>query len=247
MALINCSECGTQVSDKASTCPKCGAPVEKPASSRIRRPPVIPNTPPAVSTAPQRVVHPQTTRSQPIFLALAVVSFFLLFITPKLLLFFPIMGTLGFAVVSFVRREKGRSGAVLIFVLTLGVLALAEYGDSLTKQGLSSVQNETSCATEKIEIKDFTWRVEDTCRTMTCARVVGAATLVNHCDVPIGVQMKATMRDSGGKLVAVRGGWWPASVNNIAPGEYPFSLDGIIDYDPAIDSVELSVSEVKRW
>ena len=26
MALINCSECGTQMSDKAQSCPKCGAP-----------------------------------------------------------------------------------------------------------------------------------------------------------------------------------------------------------------------------
>lgn len=29
MALINCNECGAQVSDKAPYCPKCGAPVEK--------------------------------------------------------------------------------------------------------------------------------------------------------------------------------------------------------------------------
>ncbi len=28
MALINCSECGKQLSDKASACPHCGAPVE---------------------------------------------------------------------------------------------------------------------------------------------------------------------------------------------------------------------------
>lgn len=28
MALIKCSECGNQVSDKATTCPHCGAPVE---------------------------------------------------------------------------------------------------------------------------------------------------------------------------------------------------------------------------
>lgn len=27
MALINCDECGNQVSDKASVCPKCGAPI----------------------------------------------------------------------------------------------------------------------------------------------------------------------------------------------------------------------------
>lgn len=27
MALINCSECGKQVSDKAVACPNCGAPI----------------------------------------------------------------------------------------------------------------------------------------------------------------------------------------------------------------------------
>ena len=27
MALILCSECGTEVSDKAATCPKCGVPI----------------------------------------------------------------------------------------------------------------------------------------------------------------------------------------------------------------------------
>ncbi len=27
MALINCSECSTEVSDKAESCPKCGAPI----------------------------------------------------------------------------------------------------------------------------------------------------------------------------------------------------------------------------
>ena len=29
MALINCSECGKEISDKASNCPNCGCPVEK--------------------------------------------------------------------------------------------------------------------------------------------------------------------------------------------------------------------------
>ena len=27
MALISCPDCGTQVSDRAPTCPKCGAPI----------------------------------------------------------------------------------------------------------------------------------------------------------------------------------------------------------------------------
>ena len=28
MALIDCRECGHRISDKATTCPNCGAPVE---------------------------------------------------------------------------------------------------------------------------------------------------------------------------------------------------------------------------
>lgn len=38
MALINCSECGHQVSDKATTCPNCGCPIE------AQLPPPIPET-----------------------------------------------------------------------------------------------------------------------------------------------------------------------------------------------------------
>ena len=34
MALISCSECGNQVSDKAAACPKCGNPI---ATARPRR------------------------------------------------------------------------------------------------------------------------------------------------------------------------------------------------------------------
>lgn len=33
MSIIKCKECGNEVSDKAATCPKCGAPVEKPIVS----------------------------------------------------------------------------------------------------------------------------------------------------------------------------------------------------------------------
>jgi len=33
MALVNCSECGKQISDKAATCPQCGAPVITPPAS----------------------------------------------------------------------------------------------------------------------------------------------------------------------------------------------------------------------
>src|ERR1043165_5783668 len=32
MALTNCQECGTEVSNRASACPKCGAPVFEPSA-----------------------------------------------------------------------------------------------------------------------------------------------------------------------------------------------------------------------
>lgn len=34
MALIKCSECGREISDKASACPGCGAPVSAPAAEQ---------------------------------------------------------------------------------------------------------------------------------------------------------------------------------------------------------------------
>jgi len=32
MALVKCKECGQEVSQKAGSCPKCGAPIEKKTS-----------------------------------------------------------------------------------------------------------------------------------------------------------------------------------------------------------------------
>ena len=43
MALIKCSECGQMVSDKASTCPKCGAPIVVPVTCKECGQSVSPN------------------------------------------------------------------------------------------------------------------------------------------------------------------------------------------------------------
>lgn len=37
MALISCSECGKEVSDKTASCPNCGAPTNKEKRPHIRR------------------------------------------------------------------------------------------------------------------------------------------------------------------------------------------------------------------
>lgn len=41
MALIQCSECGREVSDKAAACPGCGAPIAAPAASPAPAAPVV--------------------------------------------------------------------------------------------------------------------------------------------------------------------------------------------------------------
>lgn len=39
MALIQCQECGKEISDKAASCPGCGAPVSQPKAKRGSREP----------------------------------------------------------------------------------------------------------------------------------------------------------------------------------------------------------------
>jgi len=53
MALVKCVECGNEVSDKATACPKCGAPPSPPASTASPAGAVQSGTVPA-SSAPKR-------------------------------------------------------------------------------------------------------------------------------------------------------------------------------------------------
>lgn len=53
MALIACTECGHQVSDRAAACPHCGAPVATPSTTPERAEESSP--PPRVKTAEDSV------------------------------------------------------------------------------------------------------------------------------------------------------------------------------------------------
>lgn len=37
MALIKCSECGKEISDRASSCPNCGCPIDNVSKKRINK------------------------------------------------------------------------------------------------------------------------------------------------------------------------------------------------------------------
>jgi hypothetical protein len=110
--LIECPECKRQVSDQAEACPQCGHPIR----------------PAAVGEIAQATVK---GRNAPVFLVLGSIALVLSLCTPRLLLFFPIMGTLGCAAISLLRREQGRVGGILVLVFGIGLLAFSEVGTTI--------------------------------------------------------------------------------------------------------------------
>lgn len=115
--LIKCPECTREVSDKATSCPHCGNPL------------AIPVLTSQVATSPAK----RAARS-PVFLLLGFVCLVLAFTTPKLLLFFPLLGALGFSIVSVTRGESGTPLAVLVMLGGVFVWYASSYtGGSVTE------------------------------------------------------------------------------------------------------------------
>lgn len=104
----------------------------------------------------------------------------------------------------------------------------------------------SACSAKDIEIKSFKARFVDECRRRACPHMKGVAVLVNHCASATGVQVKIIGYDKNKQPVAARE-LWPASIRNIAPGPYTFSLDTWLDYDPDIRTFTLSVAGVTHW
>lgn len=103
-----------------------------------------------------------------------------------------------------------------------------------------------TCSISDIEIKSMRVRFVDECQRSPCFYMKGVAVLTNRCAVPVGVQVKITGYDQSGLPVATRE-LWPASVRNIQPGDYTFSLDRYLDYDPSIEKIDLVPISVKQW
>lgn len=102
------------------------------------------------------------------------------------------------------------------------------------------------CNVADIGIKSFKAKFVNECRRSPCFYMKGVAVLTNRCAEPVGVQIKITAYDKGGAPVATRD-LWPASVKNISPGDYTFSIDQWLDYDPEIKRFDLVPINVKRW
>ncbi len=103
-----------------------------------------------------------------------------------------------------------------------------------------------ACSVADIKIKSMKWGFANSCRASDCSIMKGVAVLTNSCAEPVGVQLKIIGFDSADNPVATRD-FWPASVRNIPPGDYTFSLDQHLDYDPSITSISIEPINVKPW
>lgn len=102
------------------------------------------------------------------------------------------------------------------------------------------------CSLSAIKIKSIRAGFVDRCSRQYCWQMNGVAVLTNGCNDAVGVQVKLVALDKAGAPVA-SSDFWPASVRNIPPGDYTFSLDHTMQYDKAIKSFTLEAISVKRW
>lgn len=103
-----------------------------------------------------------------------------------------------------------------------------------------------ACTTADITIKSVKTRIVNECRASDCSVIKGVAVLRNGCQKPVGIQVKIIGYDKRNAPVAARD-LWVASINNIAPGDYTFSIDQWLDYDPSIKSVTIEPIAVQEW
>jgi hypothetical protein len=150
----------------------------------------------------------QKARSAPIFLVLSVIALILTLNTPRLLLFFPLMGTLGCAAISLLRKEKGRPGAVLVLILEVGLWVLSGMDSLSLTPGVDSSNLDAA------EIADFNWRMDPSFGTR--GTIKWNVEVRNKSSQNIStVKVDFTTYDQSGKLIATTFTY----VNAIPPGQ----------------------------
>lgn len=74
----------------------------------------------------------------------------------------------------------------------------------------------------------------------------GVAVLNNKCKESIGVQVKVTSFDISGVPVSTNE-FWPASIRNIEPSAYVFSMDNKLRYNSLIHRIEAKPIDIRKW
>jgi hypothetical protein len=147
------------------------------------------------SPFPRRSAEPVKKRTAPIFLALSVIALVLMLNTPRLLLFFPLMGILGGATISLFRKERGWPGAVVVLLLGIGLWVLSEMPNTNSTTGFNSSNLAAA------EIVDFNWRKDPTFGTR--GTIKWNVQVQNKSSQNISAaKVEFTTYDRSGKLVA---------------------------------------------
>jgi hypothetical protein len=133
MALINCPECGKDVSDSAKSCPHCGYELK-------------PQKDPEVQKLAQERIRKWKKKRKPIFLIIAVVLFIIAFAVPKeYILLIGLLMVIS-SIISMLKKEKWVGGSIATLILgALLILASMDYDtylDSVDSNDPTSTENE---------------------------------------------------------------------------------------------------------
>ena len=218
--LVQCSECHREISDQADSCPNCGHPIKVPAPRAVEKNP------------------------SPIFLVLALIFLVMGFYTPRLLVFFPIVGTLGCAAVALLRHEPARWLAILALLGGIGLFSLSQAdlsglqsdaGDSGTSSTFGSMPDLSA-----VEITDWNWEKERY-RTSDDGVVKWNVQVHNKSSRNIHrAKLEFTTFDSDGKLISTD----EMYVWKILPGQKRASR-GRADYYGTESSATVQIVDVK--
>jgi hypothetical protein len=230
MSLIKCPDCGAEVSDRAQTCPKCAFPL---------------NQPPDAPRKPKK----QSKKRSPIAMGcLIVIGIFALLL---------IVGTVANNMESkknvVPASAPNQTGAANVggtentdssaSVPTQSDVVKSDEGEKSIVPVSSSSQLARAQEPQPtdIEIIDLGWRIGK----YDYLYVTGE--LKNNSSSPVGAELQVMLRGDNDRLLS-SDSFWPASVQNIAPGTtWPFEHMIKIDELPEVKKVQARVIDVKQW
>lgn len=188
--LVECRECKKQISDQAAACPNCGCP----------RHPAQPADTATNASVPAYNAQTLKKRS-PTFLVVAATSLVLALFTPRILLSLILLVVFVSGVLSLIRRETGRVGAVIILLLGVGLLVLNEEMSSSVyhaKTGEGQTHSVTYELSGESRLASITYRNES-----------GST---EQLDVPIPHSIQFTAREGAFLYISAQNKWQDGSL-----------------------------------
>lgn len=138
----------------------------------------------------------------------------------------------------------GKIAKVVVGLIAVGVIGCVVTIGTAPVTAQSPRKNLAAC----FSIEGLRASVYDSCRRSSCLTVKLTGELKNGCDVAAGAEVQIVAKDAAGNIVDVISHSWPASTQNIAPGQrYAFDLGPLIDYRPDMKNFSMSITNARTW